>query len=156
MEGGERIQKVSQGMVEVSWHFPGNRASDKFNTPVTFANLRGDAQKYPILTEQLSKSSTITCVFTKTIKKIYAFLEETFGQESSERIIVVLLYKPEDRNRIETHLPKLKKKLRNKLKLKEHTVISYPSEENQLYKTHTRLNEVLQTYINNISDGGKS
>ena len=158
LEGGERIQKVSQGMVEVSWHLPGNRASDKFNTPVTFTNLRGDAEKYPILTEKLSKSATITCVFTKTITKnnIYSFLEKTFGQGSSNRIIVVVLYKKDEKDKIERRMKRLEKSLTKTLKLTGHTVISHPFEENQFYNTHKKLHETLQTYINNISNGGKS
>ena len=47
LEGGERIQNVSQGMVEVSWHLPAGRGNDQFRTPVTFANLRGDARQSP-------------------------------------------------------------------------------------------------------------
>ena len=158
LEGGERIQKVSQGMVEVSWHFPGNRASDKFNTPVTFANLRGDAQKYPILTEKLTKTSTVTCIFTQTMDSVYPFLKNTFGQESSKRIVVILSYKPDEKDKVKPRLKKLNNMIRKKLKLREHacTVISYPFEENQFHKTHTKLHGSLKSYINNTPNGGKS
>ena len=153
LEGGDRIQKFSKGMVEVSWHLPGGRGreTDKFNTPVTFANLRGDATRFKLVTEQLSKLSTITCIFTQTTKNIHTFLKKTFRRGWSKRVIVVLLYKPDDKNKIQRRL----KNLRKKLKLKEHEIISYPIEENQFFNTHTKLLETLQTSINNKTNKRK-
>ena len=152
LEGGDRIQKFSEGMVEVSWHLPGNRATDKFNTPVTFANLRGDATKFKLVTEKLTKLSTITCIFTQTTKNIHTFLKKTFRKGWSKRVIVVLLYKPDDKHKNQRRL----KKLRKKLKLKEHEILSYPFEENHFFNTHTKLLETLQTSINNKTNKRKA
>ena len=152
LEGGDRIQKFSEGMVEVSWYLPGGRKTDRFNTPVTFANLRADATKYKLVTEKLSRLSTITCIFTHTTKNIRTFLKETFNKGWSKRVIVVILYKPDDKDEIQRRL----KKLRKKLKLKEHEIISYPFEENQFFNTHAKLLETLQASFNNKTDNGES
>ena len=97
LEGGDRIQKVSQGMVEVSWYLPAGRGNDEFKTPETFANLRGDAQRYHTVTESLIKSSTTSCIFTDKIdKEVFSFLGKYFGRKHLKKVILVILYSPTD------------------------------------------------------------
>ena len=151
LEGGKRDQEISQGMVEVSWHLPGSRATDKFETPVTFANMRGDAQKYPLVTEKLSKSSTITCIFTQTIDSISKFLENTFGKDCTKRIIMVLLHKPDDK----INLKQLKESLKE-LKLKKFKMISCPFEDKHFFEVHKKLLKRLRIAIKKTTDERKS
>ena len=156
LEGGDRSQKFSEGMVEVSWYLPGGRATDKFNTPVTFANLRGDATKYKLLTKKLSKLSTVTCIFAQTTKAMHTFLKKAFGKRSLKRIIVVLLYKPDDKDNIQRKLKNLKKYLRKEAYLKKCEIISHPFEENQFFDTQSKLLKALKASINNKTDKRKS
>uniref|UniRef100_A0ACB8EW77 Uncharacterized protein n=1 Tax=Sphaerodactylus townsendi TaxID=933632 RepID=A0ACB8EW77_9SAUR len=47
MECGSAPREISDGLVEISWYFPGGREkSDLFPEPVAFTNLRGDIESY--------------------------------------------------------------------------------------------------------------
>uniref|UniRef100_A0A673VS58 Uncharacterized protein n=1 Tax=Salmo trutta TaxID=8032 RepID=A0A673VS58_SALTR len=47
MDCGDVPQKISNGLVEISWYLPcGKRNIDRFPKPVAFANLRGDIRSF--------------------------------------------------------------------------------------------------------------
>ena len=142
LEGGKCQQKVSQGMVEVSWYLPTGNGNDEFKTPVTFTHLRGDAQKYPIVTENLIKLSTTTCIFTdKITKDVVTFLEMYFGRKYLKKIVLVVLFNPTE----EQIHPKKCKKLKTKLKLENFQVLNYPLEDSSFHMTYEHLKTSLQT-----------
>ena len=149
LEGGELEQKVSQGMVEVSWNLPAGRGNDEFEMPVTFANLRGDANQFPVVTETLSNLSTTTCIFTDKINKIVAtFLERYFGKACLKNVILVILYDPDK----EAKALMNSDRLRGNLKLEGFQVINCPLEESNFHTTYVNLKESLQTSFNRHAD----
>ena len=141
--GGERAQKVSQGMVEIAWHLPACRGNDKFETPLAFVNLRGDAHHYPIVTGRLSKWSTTTCIFTERInKELLTFLKNYF-EKHLRKIILVVLYNPaEEKKHVESV-----EKLIGKLQLDKHQVISYPLVDSHFHTTYSSLRKSIETCI---------
>ena len=144
LEGGERAQKVSQGMVEIAWYLPAGRGHDKFETPVAFANLRGDANHYFLVSGRLSKWSTTTCIFTEKInKEVLAFLEKNFGEKHLGKVIIVVLHDPaEEKKHIESV-----EKLTEKLHLDKHQVISYPLVDSNFHTTYSSLRKSIETCI---------
>ena len=144
LEGGKCPQKVSQGLVEVSWYLPAGQGNDEFKTPVTFANLRGDAHMHPIVTENLTKSSTTTCIFTDRItKEVVTFLETYFGRKYLKKIVLVVLFNPAEEKLHSKNCEKLKMKL----KLKDFQVINCPLEDSSFHMTYNSLKTSLQTAI---------
>ena len=136
LEGGERIQKVSQGMVEVSWYLPAGRGNDEFKTPVTFTNLRGDAHQHPLVAENLIKMSTSTCILTDKInKEVATFLWKHFRGNRSTQLNLVVLYSPAEERK---HIKDIKK-LKQKLQLDDHQIISCSLEDSNFYNTYDIL-----------------
>ena len=153
LEGGDRLQKVSQGMVEVSWYLPAGRGNDEFKTPVTFANLRGDAQLHHPVTESLIKSSTTSCIFTDKInKEIVSFLGKYFGRKYLKKVILVILYNPTAEK---THFRNCEK-LKEQLKLDDFQVIHRTLEDSSFHTSYDCLKKSLQTSIEENSNGGTS
>ena len=144
LEGGERIQKVSQGMVEVSWYLPAGKGSDEFKTLLTFTNMRGDADKYPVVAENLVKLSTTSCVFTDKINsEVVTFLGKYFGKKYIKRMILVVLHNPAEKTR---HIRDVKK-LKKMLKLDEYQVIHCSLEDSNFHTTYDILQKCIQTSI---------
>ena len=144
LEGGERIQKVSQGMVEVSWYLPAGRGNDEFKTPLTFTNLRGDAHQHPLVAENLIKMSTSTCILTDKInKEVFTFLNKHFPGNHLIQMILVVLYNPAEERK---HIKNIKK-LKQKLQLDDHQIISCSMEDSNFYNTYDILKNSLQTSI---------
>ena len=153
LEGGNRTQRVSQGMVEVSWYLPAGRGHDEFKAPVTFTNLRGDANQFPVVTETLCKLSTSTCVFTDKINKdVLAFLEKYFGEKHLKKLILVILFCPAH----ETNHVKSSKKLKEQLDLDDCHIICRPSEDSSFHTTYEILKKSLRTCIDETTDIGTS
>ena len=141
LEGGTCPQRVSQGMVEVSWYLPAGRGHDEFKTPVTFLNLREDAQEYPLVTENLTKLSTTTCIFTNRInKEVVSFLEAYFGRKNLKKVILVVLFNPTEE---QIHYKNCEK-LKAKLKLEDFQVINCPLEDSSFHMTYNSLKISLQ------------
>ena len=153
LEGGDRTQNLSQGMVEVSWHLPAGRGHDEFKAPVTFTNLRGDANQFPVVTETLCKLSTCTCIFTDKINKdVLTFLEKYVGRKHLKKLILVILYNPKEEN---IHV-KHSKKLKEQLNLDNFQVICRPSEDSSFHTTYDSLKRSLQTCIDETTHTGTS
>ena len=140
-------------MVEVSWHLPAGRGHDEFKTPVTFTNLRGDANQFPVVTDTLCKLSTCACIFTDKInKEVLTFLEKYIGRKHLKKLILVILYNPAEEN---THV-KRSKKLEEQLNLDDCQVICRPSEDSSFHTTYDSLKKSLQTCIDETTNAGTS
>ena len=149
LEGGERIHKVSQGMVEVSWYLPAGRGNDEFKTPVTFSNLRGDAYQHPAVVERLIKSSTTTCIFANEInKQILGFFERYVAKAGLARLIFILLYNPDQEKKFVTKCRKLKKQL----KLDDYQVILSSLKESNFYIAYNNLKSSLEISFEKNAD----
>ena len=153
LEGGDRTQKVSQGMVEVSWYLPSGRGNDKFRTPATFVKLREEAQQYPLVAERLSKSSTTTCIFAKEInKEVFAFLEKYVGKMGLKKVILVTLYETNK----ERNVIKWCNILHKKLKLLDYQIIKCPLDETNFHATYSSLKNSLKKSFERNRDGKTS
>ena len=144
LEGGDRIQKVSQGMVEISWYLPAGRGNDEFKTPVTFTNLRGDAHQHPLVAENLTELSTTTCLFTDKInKEVVTFLKKHFSRKYLSRIILIVLYNSSEERK---HIKDIKK-LKQKLPLNDYQIINCSLEDSNFHTTYDILKKSLNTSI---------
>ncbi|XP_078508728.1 interferon-induced very large GTPase 1-like isoform X2 [Lissotriton helveticus] len=76
MESGNVPRRISNGLVEISWYFPGGReSSDLFPEPVAFTNLRGDIESSWLQFSFLSEISSAVFIFVEQIsEKEYALL----------------------------------------------------------------------------------
>ena len=143
LKGGRSTQKVSKGMVEVSWYLPAGREGDTFRTPVTFANLRDNAYNYPLLAKTLSKLSTTTCIFTNTInKEVFDFLKH-LGRKNLSRLVLVGLYDASEKMSFMRNVEQIK----TKLKLVEHQIIKCSFEDCNFHIVYDMLRKSLQTSI---------
>uniref|UniRef100_A0A673W4H0 Interferon-induced very large GTPase 1-like n=2 Tax=Salmo trutta TaxID=8032 RepID=A0A673W4H0_SALTR len=69
MECGNVPQRISDGLVEISWYFPcGNRNIDMFEEPVAVANLRGDIRSFVTQFSFLCQTSAAVYIFTDDLK----------------------------------------------------------------------------------------
>ena len=141
LEGGERPQKVSEGLVEVAWHLPADPESDEFKTPVTFVNVRNDALNYPVVTKAISELATTSCIFTDHIDQAtLTFLGHHFGKSELHKVILILLYNSEK----ELKISKTCKKLTNQLNLQDWQVIKCPLEESNFHMTYANIKKSLK------------
>ncbi|XP_078508789.1 interferon-induced very large GTPase 1-like isoform X2 [Lissotriton helveticus] len=92
MESGNVPRRISDGLVEISWYYPGGRKnSDVFPEPVAVTNLRGDIESHWLQFSFLLQESTAVFIFTNNInesafqkfssldeslRKLYFFLPE--------------------------------------------------------------------------------
>ncbi|XP_030065483.1 up-regulator of cell proliferation isoform X2 [Microcaecilia unicolor] len=68
MDSGNIPRRISDGLVEISWYFPGGKEnSDLFPEPTAVANLRGDIQSYWLQFSFLTEVSSAVFVFVDTI-----------------------------------------------------------------------------------------
>ncbi|XP_069507904.1 interferon-induced very large GTPase 1-like [Ambystoma mexicanum] len=68
MECGNVPRRISNGLVEMSWYFPGGREnSDIFPEPVAVANLRGDIESHWLQFRFLSAISSAVFIFLEHI-----------------------------------------------------------------------------------------
>ena len=154
LEGGDRTQRVSQGMVEVSWYLPSGRGNEKFKTPVTFVNLCGNARQHPLVKEQLSRLSTTTCMFTNEInQEVFTFLEKYVGKAGLKKIILVILYDTDKGRKVRS--AKMCDMLQKRLKLQDYQIVKGPLHESNFHVTYDNLQDSLKTsFDRNI--GGKT
>ncbi|XP_018414576.1 PREDICTED: up-regulator of cell proliferation-like [Nanorana parkeri] len=70
MEGGNISKKLSNGLVEISWHFPtGQEGLDVFVEPIAFANLRGDIMSNYKQFKFLNNISAAIFIFADSISE---------------------------------------------------------------------------------------
>ena len=72
MNGSKKQRSlVVEGMVEIGWYLNKGDKTDRFDTSIMFANLRGDAASHPNQAEILSCLVDIVVILTKTKKLEY-------------------------------------------------------------------------------------
>nr|XP_033801793.1 up-regulator of cell proliferation isoform X3 [Geotrypetes seraphini] len=68
MDSGNIPRRISEGLVEISWYFPGgNENSDLFPEPIAVANLRGDIQSFWLQFSFLTEVSSAVFVLVENI-----------------------------------------------------------------------------------------
>ncbi|KAG8431827.1 hypothetical protein GDO86_019802, partial [Hymenochirus boettgeri] len=91
MEAVNVSRTISDGLVEISWHFPGaNKKSDnQFNEPIAVTNLRGDILPRKEQYEFLNQVSSAVFIFTEGINEMgYELLANTEHTGASYCIII--------------------------------------------------------------------
>ncbi|XP_066486481.1 up-regulator of cell proliferation-like [Tiliqua scincoides] len=76
MECGNISREISDGMVEIAWHFPGGLGNfHDFPEPLAVANLRGDVQSHRVQFSFLTQVSSAVFIFTESLsRREYGFL----------------------------------------------------------------------------------
>ncbi|KAJ1126045.1 hypothetical protein NDU88_004458 [Pleurodeles waltl] len=68
MECGNVPRRLSDGLVEISWYFPGGREkSDIFPEPVAFTNLRGDIESHQLQFRFLTAVSSAVFIYIEDL-----------------------------------------------------------------------------------------
>uniref|UniRef100_A0A8C8RI19 Upregulator of cell proliferation n=1 Tax=Pelusios castaneus TaxID=367368 RepID=A0A8C8RI19_9SAUR len=70
MESGNVPRDISEGLVEISWYFPGGREnSDPFQEPIAVINLRGNIESHLQQFSFLAKVSSAVFIFAECISE---------------------------------------------------------------------------------------
>ncbi|KAM5151680.1 up-regulator of cell proliferation-like [Mantella aurantiaca] len=90
MEGANILREVSEGLVEISWHFPGGSETlDLFPDPVAVANLRGDLESNWNQFNFLTKVSSAVFIFIESMDdQSYSVLSNV--EESNTNYFIIL------------------------------------------------------------------
>ncbi|KAM4697659.1 uncharacterized protein WCC33_013249 [Rhinophrynus dorsalis] len=90
MEGGNILREMSDGLVEISWYFPGGREnSDLFPEPVAVTNLRGDLASNWKQFTFLTQMSTAVFIFAESInEREYDVLANTEDTDTNYFFII--------------------------------------------------------------------
>ena len=92
LKGGDRKQKISEGMVEVGWYLPGSGKDNIFSTPITFANMRSSVNKSEGVCNILSDKSSVQCIFAEDVDSgLTDFLSQR--KESMDKTLLIILHK---------------------------------------------------------------
>ena len=139
LKGGQCKQRVSQGMVEVAWYLPGTNEDNKFQYPVTFANVRETTTHSQDLYQRLHNSSSVTCLFTDDIsEEVLTFLNST---NEPNKVIVVLLHDRKEDKRLKQQSMRLLKFL------EKHQVIRKVAEDVNFIRVHEQLKKSIEHVI---------
>ncbi len=111
LKGGDTDQKVSNGMVELAWYLPSGRTdTDKFQCPVAFTALRGNASLFTKTRDLLLKESSVSCVFVDEIS------DETIDLMNNvchiKKVILVVLHGESKKETIKSQKNKLSKEIK--------------------------------------------
>ncbi|CAB1326937.1 unnamed protein product [Coregonus sp. 'balchen'] len=88
MECGDVPQRISDGLVEISWYFPcGNRNIDMFTKPVAVANLRGDIRSFEKQFSFLCQTSAAVYIFIDDFEADLKVLE---GKSTKAELFLVV------------------------------------------------------------------
>ena len=106
LEGGNKKQKISEGLVEVAWFLPGRGGDNKFPFPVTFLNLRGNAAHSDVVCDQLFKASSVIFLFVEDIDtEVQEFLRK---RSSLEKVVIILLHSKRETEAMKQKVTRLK------------------------------------------------
>uniref|UniRef100_A0A8C3STI0 VLIG-type G domain-containing protein n=1 Tax=Chelydra serpentina TaxID=8475 RepID=A0A8C3STI0_CHESE len=81
MESGNVPRAIAEGLVEISWYFPGGReSSDPFQEPIAVTNLRGDIELHRLQFSFLAEVSSAVFIFADCIgERKYKLLSSLQG-----------------------------------------------------------------------------
>ena len=106
LEGGNKKQKISEGLVEVAWFLPGRGGDNKFPFPVTFSNVRGNAAHSDVVCDQVFKASSVIFLF---VEDIDAEVQEFLRKRSSlEKVVIILLHSKRETEAMKQKVNQLK------------------------------------------------
>ncbi|XP_054851342.1 up-regulator of cell proliferation-like [Eublepharis macularius] len=90
MECGSVPREISNGLIEISWYFPGGReSSDLFPEPVAVTNLRGDTESHWLQFSFLTEVSSAVFIITENMsEKQYDMLATLQGSASKYYFIL--------------------------------------------------------------------
>ncbi|XP_077350324.1 interferon-induced very large GTPase 1-like [Lithobates pipiens] len=96
MEGGNAPRKISDGLVEISWYFPGGKG--KFPEPVAFTNLRGELESNVKNFDFLTEISSLVVILTDGISKDQYELLKKYNSYHTKYLLII---SPEDTRMME-------------------------------------------------------
>ncbi|CAM4688243.1 unnamed protein product [Lepidochelys kempii] len=90
MESGNFLRKIADGLIEISWYFPGGTEnSDLFPEPLAVTNLCGDIESHWLQFSFLAEVSSAVFIVTESIdEREYALLSSL--KESSSKYYFIL------------------------------------------------------------------
>ncbi|XP_030418116.1 up-regulator of cell proliferation-like [Gopherus evgoodei] len=147
MESGNIPREMADGLVEISWYFPGEKdSSDLFPEPVTVTNLRGDIESHWLQFSFLTQVSSALFIVTESIsERQYALLSSLQG--SATKYYFILNYESGKRSETQEFL----NKLAPMLKLNKFNVLEKSNSTNE-----TECIENLQRMIRSIMNSAKN
>ena len=143
LPGGTCKQIASQRMVEVAWYLPNRHEDNKFTFPVTFLNVRQNAND-STLCSVLQRFCTVWCVFVEEINETL----QTFLRAKSDlsKLILLVLHKQED----EKTMRKESKELQTLFRLEKYQIICRTAED----ASFSTIYENLRASIKQIAKDG--
>ncbi|XP_040211805.1 interferon-induced very large GTPase 1-like [Rana temporaria] len=148
MEGGNAERKISDGLVEISWYFPGGKG--KFPEPVAFTNLRGKLESNVKQFNFLTEISSVIVILTDGISKDqYELLMKYNGHDTKYLFIIV----PADNQMMEDTQERLKL-LTPVLNLTQDNILLIPRSTNETtagLKLYSSLLSIVQDDIKTLS-----
>ncbi|XP_018430524.1 PREDICTED: up-regulator of cell proliferation-like [Nanorana parkeri] len=147
MEGGNATRKISEGLVEISWYFPGGKG--KFPEPVAFTNLRGKLESNLKQFNFLTEISSVIVILTEGISEDQYELLKC----NSDNTKYLFIISPKDNRTMKDTTERLKL-LAPVLNLTPDNVILIPSSTNETTagsKLYSSLLSLVQSDLNTIS-----
>ncbi|XP_075141931.1 interferon-induced very large GTPase 1-like [Leptodactylus fuscus] len=90
MDGANTSREISNGLVEISWFFPGGRENlDTFPDPIAVTNLRGDLESNWEQFSFLTKVSTAIFIFIESIDEEQYRLLESMEETNANYFIII-------------------------------------------------------------------
>ena len=91
LKGGDCHQSLSERMVDLAWYLPGRHGDDTFSHPVTFLNLRQNAEPCDVICEQLYTFSTLACIFVVEINDELRTFLKSKARDALNKVILIIL-----------------------------------------------------------------
>ena len=141
MEGGSKMQTISEGLVEVAWFLPGREGDNTFPLPVTFLNVRGNAAHVDVVCDQLFKSSSVIYIFVEDINdEVQDFLHK---RSSLERVVINILH-----SKVEAETMKEKiKNLKEEFALQKHQIFQRTAEATSFTSTFKKIKKLIHSTL---------
>ncbi|PIO40976.1 hypothetical protein AB205_0147990 [Aquarana catesbeiana] len=144
MEGGNAARKISDGLVEISWYFPGGKG--KFPEPVAFTNLRGklesNVKKFNFLTE----ISSVIVILTDGVSKDQYELLMKYNSNNTKYLLII----SPDNTRMMADTQERLKLLTPGLNLTQDNVLLIPRNANETTAVSKLYSSLLSIFQNNI------
>ncbi|XP_073491450.1 interferon-induced very large GTPase 1-like [Aquarana catesbeiana] len=148
MEGGNAARKISDGLVEISWYFPGGKG--KFPEPVAFTNLRGNLESNVKQFNFLTEISSVVVILTEGISKDQCELLTKYNSHDTKYLLIII---PEDNRMMEDTEERLKL-LAPVLSLTQDNILLIPRSTNETtagLKLYSSLLSIVQNNIKTLS-----
>ncbi|KAM5151639.1 interferon-induced very large GTPase 1-like [Mantella aurantiaca] len=148
MEGGNAARKISEGLVEICWYFPGGKG--KFPEPVAFTNLRGKLESNLKQFNFLTEISSVIVILTEGISEDQYELLMKHANCNTKYLLIII---PENNKAMKNTQERLKL-LSPVLKLSQDNVLSIPRSTNETtagVKLYSSLLSLVQNDLQTLS-----